>query len=151
MVKQKRMSRLIKALWYVSLIVTSAYLLFVYAGFREDQLIFINNRLAGVGREIFFFVSLGIITVLNFVLYILSWNLRKRESDLVEFVKGWLMGLGVVVNFFLIMVFSFLQVFNGGEQFDYSNFGYLIYFSLTLIFLWVLAMPIYIIKAKFQA
>lgn len=145
------MTRLLKAFWFVTLLGTSAHLLYVYAGLREDQLIFINDAFGGVSRELFFFASLGVITLVNFVLYSLHWNLRKRDSEEADFIKGWLMGLGAVLNFFLVIALAFIQVFNGGETFDYTNFGYLVIFSLLLIFLWTLSMPIYFIKLKIKA
>ena len=145
------MTRLLKAFWFVTLMGTSAYLLYVYAGFRADQLIFISDSFGGSSRESFIFICLSIITSANFILYSLHWNLRKRDSKEADFIKGWLMGLGAVLNFFLVISLSFLQVFNGGEQFDYTNFGYLVIFSLTLILLWTLSMPVYFIKLKIKS
>lgn len=142
------MNRLIKALWFTTLVATFTFLLFVYAGFHEDQLIFLNDTMGGIDREVFFFAALSIVMLSNFTFYILQWRMRKQDTEIVEFVKGWLMGLAASFNFFLIVTLSFLQVFNGGENFDYANIGYLIFLSLGIIVLCVLTLPAYIIKEK---
>lgn len=142
------MNRLIKALWFVTLLAVSAFLLFVYAGFREDQVIYLSDDLAGVGREAFFFLSLLIIVIVNFSFYALSWRLRKRDNEFSEFIKGWLMGLAGAFNFFLIVVLSFIQIFNGGENFTYTNFGYLIFVSLGVIGIISFSLPVYFFRKK---
>ncbi|QSE96657.1 hypothetical protein [Fulvivirga lutea] len=145
------MNRLIKALWFTTLVSASAFLLFVYAGFREDQLIFVNNELEGLDRETFFFLALTIITVSNFTFYILSWRLRKQDNRMAEFIKGWLMGLASALNFFLIVVLSFLQIFNGGENFNYQSIGYLIFVSLGAVIICAMTLPIFLVKEKISS
>ena len=145
------MNKLIKALWFATLIATSAFLLFVYAGFTEEQLILITNSSTGIDRETFFFGTLGWIMISNFTFYVLQWRLRKNDSNFSEFTKGWLMGLAAGFNFFLIVCLSFVQVFNGGENFNFDSIGYLIFISLGLIVLWTLALPIYLVKEKISA
>ena len=145
------MVRLIKALWFTTLVGVSGFLMFVYAGFSEDQLILINDSMEGINREVFFFSSLTIIMVANFTLYILSWNLRKQDRKTAEFVKGWLMSLAVTLNFFMIVSLSLLQVFNGGESFNYTNLGYLIFLSLGAVLICALAFPAFLVKEKFSS
>ncbi|MEQ8925254.1 MAG: hypothetical protein RLO81_05535 [Fulvivirga sp.] len=145
------MNRLIKALWFTTLLAVSAFLLFVYAGFREDQLIFINNTFEGLDRETFFFLALTLITVSNFTFYILSWRLRKQDNKMTEFIKGWLMGMAAALNFFLIVVLSFLQIFNGGENFNYQSIGYLIFVSLGAVIISVLSLPVFLVKEKISS
>lgn len=145
------MNRLIKALWFTTLLALAAFLLFVYAGFREDQIIYISDGLSGVGKEIFFFLSLFGIVLVNFTLYTMNWQLRKRDNHYSEFMKGWLLGLAAGLNFFLIVVLSFVQVYNGGENFDYAYFGYLIFISLGVIIIISASLPIFMIRQKFSS
>lgn len=132
----------------MTLLTTSALLLFVYAGFREDQVIYLTNHLAGVNREVFFFLALGTILWVNFMPYALAWTLRKKDQPFIEFVKGWLMGLAALLNFFLVVVLGFVHVYNGGERFNYANFGFLVFVSLGLVAIWTLILPAYMIRKR---
>ncbi len=145
------MNRLIKAFWFVTLLATAGLLLFVYAGLYENQQVLLNELAPGLDREVFFYIGLAVIMLVNFTLYIGQWKIRKQDHTLAEFLKGWYMSLGSALNFFLIVVLFFVQVYNGSEKFDYSNFGYLIFISLGIIILCAISLPIFIIKQKIKS
>lgn len=135
----------------MTLLVTAGLLLFVYASLYENQKVHLAEIVPGLNREVFFYVGLAIIMLANFTLYIGHWKIRKKDHAIAEFLKGWYMALGSVLNFFLIVVLFFVQVYNGSEKFDYSNFGYLIFISLGIIILCAISLPVFIIKQKFKS
>ncbi|HNP16801.1 MAG TPA: hypothetical protein PKL31_00095 [Fulvivirga sp.] len=142
------MNKLIKAFWFVTLLITMAVLLYTYASFAEAQIVNIQDNVGNISRESFFYLSLVIITLSNFTLYIVARKLKDRENKIAEFVYGWLMSFAVVLNFFFMISMSFVQVNNSGEMYDFTYLGYLIFIALGFIVLWVLALPIFLLKLK---
>ncbi|MCI0751916.1 MAG: hypothetical protein L0Y35_08765, partial [Flammeovirgaceae bacterium] len=57
-------------------------------------------------------------------------------------------GLVITINIFLIVTFSYLQLNNSGEKFDFERIGFIIYGSLILCGLWLLAGPALLIMRK---
>ncbi len=142
------MNKLIKAFWFVTLLVTLAVLLYTYASFAEAQIVSIQENIVNVSRESFFYLTLAIITLSNFTLYIVARKLKDRDNKIDEFVYGWLMSFAVVLNFFFVISMSFVQVNNSGEVYDFTYLGNLIFIALSIIGIWVLVLPIYLLKLK---
>jgi uncharacterized membrane protein YedE/YeeE len=145
------MNKLIKAFWFITLLVTLGVLLYVYASFSDAQIINMQNVLSNISRETFFYFTLFIVTLSNFTLYFLARKLKNKENKQAEFVYGWLLSFAVVLNFFFIVAMAFVQVTNTTERFDITYLGYLIFGALGIIGLWVLALPLYLIKLKITA
>lgn len=142
--------RLIKFVWAVSLVAALASLLYVYASLSEEVIYSMDTTLIDEGkvlsRESFFYVCLGFLAGLNFLLYALSKNMRYRMEAMNTLLKNWQLSLAVVINVLFIIIVNFLQVVNSGESFNYDYLGYLIYVGLGLVLLWILALPILMIR-----
>lgn len=148
------MTRLIKAFWFLSLLVGLVVLLYVYAGLPEQVVYRLDQfgmPVADIGREAFFYISLGALVVANFSLYTVSRSLRYKRAATNELMTNWQLSLAGVFNFFFIVVWTFISMVNSGESVDYHSFGYLIYVALGFIVVWILAFPILLIRHQRSA
>ena len=144
------MNKVIKRVWGVSLLATLACLLFVYAslpaqvGYESDQ---VGQAVAFVTRDTFFYIMLGVLSLTNVLFYGLVHyaNSRFHEGLLVT-LRSWSFSFATVLNAFFVVGMLFINTFNSGEQFNYQNLGYLIYFTLGLIMIWLLSFPFIVIK-----
>ncbi|UII25562.1 hypothetical protein LVD15_19960 [Fulvivirga maritima] len=148
------MTRLIKAAWFVSLLVSLAALLYVYASIPVEVIYRLDNfgnPIGEISRETFFYVSLIILVVANFSLYTVSRSLQYRDESIKNIMTSWQLSFALVLNFFFIIIWNFISLVNSGEHYAYTNSGYLIYVALGLIALWVLALPLILIKKKISS
>ncbi|WP_157494168.1 hypothetical protein [Fulvivirga imtechensis] len=148
------MTRMIKAAWGLSLLAGLSVLLYTYAGLPQKvgyELDNFGDVTATVGKEAFFYVSLAVLVIANFSLYTVSRSLRYKRESINNLMTNWQLSLATVLNFFFIIVWNFIMVVNSGETFNYDNFGYLIYISLGLIVVWVLALPILLMKNQISS
>lgn len=142
--------RFIKFGWAVSLVAGLGALLYVYAAIPEQVVYSLSDKYFGKGaisRETFFYSALGFIAFMNFLLYALSKNLKYKDESINETIKKWQLSLAVLINIFAIVVMNFVFLVNSGESFNFSNFGYLIYVSLGFIVIWIITLPILLIRA----
>ena len=143
------MGRIIKFIWLISLLTGLAVLLYSYASMGENVLL--SNETDGsvrISREFYFYSGLAVLVLFNFGFYALSRNLHMSNKILKEALISWQMSFAAVLNFFYITAALFLMLFNSGERFNYANFGYLIYIALGLIVIWVIALPVVILKKR---
>ncbi len=142
--------RFIKFGWAVSLVAGLGALLYVYASIPEQVVYSLSDKYFGKGaisREVFFYASLGFIAFINFLLYALSKNLKYQDESINELIKKWQLSLAVLINIFAIVIMNFVFLVNSGETFDFDNIGYLIYISFGFIVLWIIALPILLVRA----
>ena len=137
------MSRVVKFFWFLSLFAGLGSLLYTYASMSE-QLVFGQSEFT---REAYFYGALVILVLFNFTFYAISRNLRYSSKPLEEMMVNWQLSFAAVLNLFFIVSVFFVMLVNSGEQFNFDNFGYLLYVSLGLILLWVLALPVLIGRA----
>lgn len=143
------MPKLIKAFWFISVLGVLVALLYVYAALPEH--VVYNLAEDGVSRDTFFYISLAIVTLSNFALYALSKNLRYKNLNINVIISSWALSFAGVLNFFFIVTMNFFFLFNSGEKFNYNSFGYLIIVGLILIIIWVLGLPVFLIREKNRA
>lgn len=137
------MSRLVKFLWFFSMLIFLIALLYVYAympgmvgihaGPQGDADQFIN-------RSTFFYVSIGIFLIANIAFYVLKklleemW-LRSSSSALVSparmkrraDVADWLLGFAAALNFFFVLILIYLAMFNNSEDMSQGIYAPLVY------------------------
>ena len=145
-------AKVLKLIWLVSFIGVSVALFYVYSGL-PDMVAYSGDEATSfeyIDKELFFYFFLGVIAIINVLLYAISGKrlIRSNSSQKISRVTSWKFGLGVVVNLFLVISMIFISIFNSGEKFDYSNFGYLVYFSLALVVLWIVSLPFVIYSAR---
>ncbi len=145
-------SRILKMIWLVSFVGATVVLFYVYSSL-PDMVAYSGDEVTSfeyIDRELFFYFFLIVLALLNILLYSISarkW-IRSSSTQKINRLTSWKFGLGVVVNIFLVISMVFVSIFNSGEKFDYSNFGYLVYFSLALVILWVISLPFVIYSAR---
>lgn len=142
------MTRLVKAFWLLSLLISLGALLYVYAGLPEViNLDFISSGYT-LNRETYFYLTLGILSFSNFSLYALSRHMKYRNEAINSIMINWQLSLAALLNFFYIVAMFFLFLLNSGETFNYDYFGYLIFVSLGLVIIWIFVLPILLIRNK---
>ncbi len=146
-------SKILKFVWLVSFAGVSVMLFYIYAGLPE-MVAYAGEPATSVDyidKEMFFYIFLVMIALINVGMYFLATRkigLHGLSSSKSIRVVSWEFGLGIVVNIFLSISMIFISVFNSGEKFDYSNFGYLVYFSFGLIVVWIISLPFVIQSAR---
>ena len=147
-------SKIFKFVWLISFMAVSIVLFYVYSGLPEmvvysgDE----STSLEYIGKDTFFYFFLIVIGLLNILLYAISDKMLSKSGNYrkLSSLIAWKFGLGIVVNIFLTISMVFISIFNSGERFDYSNFGYLVYFSLALVVLWVISLPFVIFSSRIK-
>lgn len=136
-------------MWIISLFSGLGVLLYTYAALGEE--VVLSNDTSGfrtISREVYFYAGLGLLVIFNFTFYALSRNMHLSNYALKKALIGWQLGLAALLNFFFMAGALFIMLFNSGEKFNYSNFGYLIYVALGLLLLWVIALPLVISRNR---
>jgi hypothetical protein len=129
--------RIFKAIWFLSLLVVLASLLWVYAGLPEQ--VIVQEDVSGrveANREFLFYVLTFLIVLVNALVY----GFKKLKSE--EF-RAWFHGVVVSINLFLVLAMNFIQTYNSGENFNFSEIGFILYGSVGLIVAWSISWPIY--------
>jgi hypothetical protein len=134
--------RIFKAVWFISLLVVLASLLWVYAGLPEQ--VIVQEDVSGrveANREFLFYVLTFLIVFVNALVY----GFKKLKSE--EF-RAWFHGVVVSINLFLVLAMNFIQTYNSGENFKFSEIGFILYGSVGLIVAWSISWPIYSLFRK---
>ncbi len=139
--------KVFKAIWFLSLLIFLGVFMYNYAGLPEVvNLVDSIDSPLSLSREALFYSVLAVAAILNVFVFIIS----KLYSSNPDF-RGWFYGLITSLNIFLIIGVNFVTLFNSAEKFDYSRIGNIIYGSLMLVVLWVVAWPIYLLIKKISA
>jgi len=136
--------KIFKVVWFLSLMAWLAQFLYVYASLPEDVLVREVENKVFLSREAVFYVFLGGIVLVNGLVFIVSRLFKGKERFL-----SWFYGLIICLNFFFVIVLSFINLVNSGEKFDYSRMGYVIYGSVGLFVFWATGWPFYAVFRKF--
>ncbi|MBA4057832.1 MAG: hypothetical protein C0490_24160 [Marivirga sp.] len=138
--------KILKAFWFLSMLVLFANLLYVYASLPEKVVIQDENgEFASLGREIFFYIVTFLIALVNVLVYIVSFVFKKD----IDF-RAWFHGLILCVNIFFAISLNFIALFNSGERFDYGEIDFVIYGSIGLFVMWAIGWPFYLLYKKFS-
>lgn len=130
-------ARFFSALGGITTIFSFIVLLFSYANYPEDVLVYVDSvgePLAYISKNILFYISLAFIVLINVTLIGLRRILKNQVAEM-ELTQA---GLGITQIFFNLFFASsvyFISILNSRENFNYSNFGYLIYVSGILLLL----------------
>lgn len=134
-----------RGVWFVSVLGALGALLICYAALPEEVFLIQEEvEYISVSRESFFYLALGLITLVNSLVFIVGFLYKKGED-----FRTWFNGLVITLNIFFVITLFFINVTNGTERFDYSRIGILIYGSVGLVGLWALAWPMILVFRKF--
>jgi hypothetical protein len=136
--------KIFKALWFLSVLVVLANLLYVYASLPESVVIQEESTGAIIAnREFLFYVLTALLLVVNVMVYIIGKMFESNED-----FRSWFYGLIITMNIFFVFAMNLIQVYNSSENFDYSRIGFIIYGSVGLVVLWAVSWPVYVIYRK---
>lgn len=125
--------RIFRSVWFLSVLVVLAVLLYHYASWPEEVVIGQGDvNFIKLSRDTFFYTALVILAFVNVSVYISRTFARKVDA----FV-AWFYGFVAVINFFLIIALSFISLFNSSENYRFGEIGFIIYGSLFLIGAWL--------------
>ena len=142
------MTRLVKAFWFVTLLTSLSVMLYVYAALPEIITFDLFANGSTFDREIYFYVALAILSLSNFSFYALSRHMKYKTESINTIMINWQLSLAGILNFFYIVAMLFLFLINSGEDFNYNNFGYLVFVSLGLVVIWVFVLPVLLIRNR---
>ncbi|MEQ9302359.1 MAG: hypothetical protein RJQ14_00475 [Marinoscillum sp.] len=128
------MLRVVNFLKVLSIILFLAILLLVYAYSPVMVRLFENSSELQLNRETFFYYSITVFVVINIVL--LAFQKLYEHNIKREDVRGWVRGLGFVINIYLTLIIGFIGVINNQTHLDTEGFAYLNYLGPFLIFSW---------------
>jgi hypothetical protein len=137
--------KVFRAVWFVSVLVLFASLLYHYAGWPESLVIQEGQESQfAMDKEILFYTLVVTIALINVLVYLVS-KVYKANLDL----RAWFHGLITTINLFFVIALSLIATYNSNDVFDFSQIGFVIYGSVILVGLWALAWPVYLLFQKF--
>ena len=132
--------RFFSALGGLTTLFSFIVLLISYANYPEEVLVYVNSLgepITYLSKSLIFYIALAFIVLTNVTLIGLRRILINQDADMVLSPSG----LGITQIFFNLFFGSsvyFISILNSRENFNYSNFGYLIYVTGILLLLAVL-------------
>lgn len=132
-------------MWFLSVLVVLANLLFVYASLPEQ--VIIREEDAGnisLNKELLFYVVMISIVMINVMVYLFRRMFLEAEN-----LRAWFHGLVITINIFFMIAMHAVNVYNSNEAFDHSRVEFFVSGSLGLILLWAAMWPLYLLYQKF--
>ena len=154
------MSRLIKALWLLSILMFLGGLLYVYANLPQEVALAVKTVESGgwiISRNIFFYGSLSIFIVVNVVLYVFGLILKRlpfpepkssywlSNPELRTNVRIWITSFSFVVNLLLLSTIISVAFINNN---NISAYRFFMYFGPALILIWLMILIVAIIRGR---
>ncbi|MCW5912837.1 MAG: hypothetical protein KIT62_17330 [Cyclobacteriaceae bacterium] len=129
--------KIFKGVWFFSVLAVLGMFFYVYAGLPELVTLWDRPDQITISKNGLFYLTILAIAILNATVYLVR-QVADKESGFI----AWFYGMIVTVNVFVIAVFGFIHVFNGGDRYDYSRMAPAIYGSLVLISVWLISWPV---------
>jgi hypothetical protein len=134
--------KIFKAIWFISVLAVLANLLYVYAGLPETVVVWEEGlNKVSVERDTFFYTAMALLAFVNVIVYLF------KNSPQIHF-RTWLHGLLTAINFFVIIGISYIGLYNSSENFDFARAGMIIYIAVTVLLVWTVAWPIFLVFRK---
>ncbi len=136
--------KILKGVWFISLLAAGANLLYVYASLPGDVAIHEEELYTvSIGRESLFYTAMVLIGVVNLLVYLFHRSLTPDEG-----FRMWLHGLVISLNIFFVIGFSFIALYNSAEKFDFSRLGIFIYSAVGLVIVCALTWPVILVVRR---
>ena len=136
------MSKILKFIWFISLLAGLVALLWSYASVSFTVMITEANI---IERESFFYLGLAFLAISNFSLYGIG---KFTIIEKYLYLLSWKYTFGIIANGFFIVSMLFIGLYNNTEPYDFNNFGYLILVFLALMVVWLIVLPFLIIFGR---
>ncbi len=136
--------KVIKAVWFVSLIIFLVVFMYNYASLPETVTVIDSEETAlSISRDGIFYTVLAVAGILNLFVFVIN-KLYAFKPDF----RAWFYGLIITLNIFLIISINFIALYNSSEKFDFEAIGSIIYGSVILVLIWSIGWPIYFVSKK---
>jgi len=136
--------KVIKAVWFVSLIIFLVVFMYNYASLPETVTVIDSEETAlSISRDGIFYTVLAVAGILNLFVFVIN-KLYAFKPDF----RSWFYGLIITLNIFLIISINFIALYNSSEKFDFEAIGSIIYGSVILVLIWSIGWPIYFVSKK---
>jgi|SRR5690606_38405311 len=135
--------KIFRAVWFLSVLVVLANLLYVYASLPEVVVVQSGDEVS-LSREWLFYIATFTIVGLNVMVYLMKVMYANGEN-----LRSWFHGLVITLNIFIIIALHALNIYNSNEIFDAALVTAYLTGSLALVFLWALAWPVYLLVQRF--
>ena len=127
--------RVLDALAWVSLFLAFIVFIISYASFPDEVLVYIKpsgEPVQYIERNLLFYSLLGLAVLFNGGMLAFAGILKRTSPELTTTITG-VSYIRISFNFFFATAVYFINLLNSRENFDYSNFGYLIYVTGGLL------------------
>ena len=109
--------KLLKAVWFLSMLVTLGALLYVYASLPQEVLVQDDTEArVAISNELFFYLAMVLIAVSNAMVFVMAKVFKTNEE-----LRAWFYGLIITLNIFFIIGMNFISLYNSEEKFDYDR------------------------------
>lgn len=133
-----------RAMWFLSVWVVLANLLFVYASLPEQVVVREGANGISLNRELLFYGLMVSAVLINGMVYLFRKLFQEDEN-----FRTWFHGLVITINVFLIIAMHAVNVYNSSESFDHTRIEFIVSGCLGLILLWTSLWPLYLLYQKF--
>jgi hypothetical protein len=139
--------KLLKGIWFLSMLIALAALLYVYASLPQEVIVQdeIGSRVL-LSNDGVFYIVMALMAITNVLVFVMA-KVFKKEEDL----RTWFYGLITTLNVFFVIGLNLISLYNSGEQFDYKRIDFILYGSLGLIILWALSWPVYFFLKRIKS
>ena len=131
-------SRIFRVIWLLSALAVLTAFLYTYASLPEDVAL-TENGSASLSRDIIFYLTLAVLGMANTAAFVAG----RAGAHGTEAFKVWFHGVIIFLNAYLLVSLQFVSLLNSNEKFDYGRIGTIIYGSVLVLVLWLLAWPVY--------
>ena len=128
--------RFFSALGLLSMIIAFLIFLVSYASFPDDVLVYINSLgepQSYFSKDTLFYILVAFLIIVN-ATFIGLKSILNRNSLSLEMTEAGVFISQIFFNLFFASSVYFINILNSRENFNYSNFGYLIYVTGILLF-----------------
>lgn len=136
--------KIIKAVWFLSLMGLMAIFMYIYASLPQQVVIQEGAEMVTLSRDAVFYLTLGVVSLINVLVFVFA----KLYGNSNEPFSVWFFGQIILLNFFFCTVLGYFNVLNSGEDFAFENLGVVIYGSIVLIIIWAIGWPVYALSRK---
>ena len=145
------MVKVLKFLTTASIIIFLVVILVVYAFLPDPSGLLYNKegyRLFNVSKNTFFYVTLFIFILLQVILFLFNKIiLTNHRTIIMQHIETWFLGMRLAINLFIILLLVFIGLANNAIDFEFSSIIYLPYLAPMIVIIWLLALPVFIIRA----
>jgi hypothetical protein len=131
--------KIFKGVWFFSLLVLFGLFFYIYAALPEQVVFSDTDGNLSISRNGFFYSAIVLFALINVLVFVVTNLLSNGDQGF----STWFYGLVITFNLFFLTSLLFLHVLNGGDRYNYSQMGPIVYGSLILICVWMISWPGY--------